>query len=98
MTGIAEISEQSRKLDVEGTITSVGDPRTVNLRAGGTANVADAVISDNTGEIKLSLWNDQIEQVRTGSKIRIENGYTTTFKGEKQLNIGKYGKLTIIEY
>jgi ssDNA-binding replication factor A large subunit len=28
-------------------------------------------------------------------RIRIENGYVTSFKGEVQLNVGKYGKLTV---
>jgi replication factor A1 len=31
-----------------------------------------------------------------GDKIKIENGYITSFKGELQLNIGKYGKLTVL--
>jgi len=25
----------------------------------------------------------------------VENGYVTSFKGEIQLNVGKYGKLTV---
>jgi ssDNA-binding replication factor A large subunit len=27
--------------------------------------------------------------------VKIENGYVTSFKGEIQLNIGKYGKLSV---
>jgi replication factor A1 len=71
----------------------VGEPRTVNLKAGGTNNVADAVISDESGSIKLSLWGDDINKIRPGDRVSVENGYINTFKGENSLAVGKFGKL-----
>lgn len=65
----------------------------MNLRAGGTAQVADATISDETGSIKLSLWDDQINMVKQGDRVSVENGYTQAFRGESSLNIGRYGNL-----
>ena len=59
-------------------------------------NVADAIVQDETGTIKLTLWNEQIDMVNLGDNIKIENGYVTSFKGEIQLNVGKYGKLTVL--
>jgi replication factor A1 len=55
----------------------------------------DAVVADETGSIKLTLWNEQIDQVNVGDNIKIENGYITSFKSELQLNVGKFGKLTV---
>ena len=43
----------------------------------------------------MSLWNEQIDTVKAGSRIKIENGYVTSFKGEIQLNVGRFGKLTV---
>lgn len=83
---------------VEGTIDSIGEPRTVNLKAGGQAQVADAVLKDETGQIKLTLWDAQIKMIKAGSKVSIENGYINSFKGENSLNVGKYGKLNVIEF
>jgi len=60
-----------------------------------TYTVADAVVGDESGKIKLTLWNEQIALVNVNDKIRIENGYVTSFKGEVQLNVGKYGKLAV---
>ena len=54
------------------------------------------MIQDETGTIKLTLWNEQIDMVNVGDNVKIENGYVTSFKGENQLNIGKYGKLTVL--
>jgi replication factor A1 len=83
-----------RNVSVTGKVDSVGEPRTVNLKAGGTNNVADAVISDESGSIKLSLWGDDINKIRPGDRVSVENGYINTFKGENSLAVGKFGKLS----
>jgi replication factor A1 len=96
MVGLKKINELKpgdREVNVKANIDSISEPRTVNLRQGGTAQVADAIISDETGNIKLSLWDDQIRIVKEGDMISIENGYTQTFRGENSLSIGRYGKL-----
>jgi replication factor A1 len=90
---IGELRAGIRNVNVTGRVESISEPRTVNLRTGGTAQVADAFLSDDTGRIKLSLWDDQIEMVSEGDEISIENGYTQAFRGENSLNIGRYGKL-----
>lgn len=95
---ISELKSGMRSVNVEASVVSVSEPRTVNKRDGGTAKVADVIIEDDSGKIKLSLWEDQIAMVKAGSKISIENGYTSSFKGENQLNVGKYGKLNVVEY
>jgi replication factor A1 len=99
MTSINQLRSGMTKLDtVEGTIESISEPRTVNLKAGGQAQVADAIIKDDTGQIKLTLWDAQIKMVKAGSKVTVENGYINSFKGENSLNVGKYGKLNVIEF
>ena len=99
MTNIGQLNKPQNRLEpVEGAIDSISEPRTVNLKTGGQAQVADAILKDETGQIKLTLWDAQIKMVKSGSKVRIENGYITNFKGENSLNVGKYGKLTVIEF
>ena len=88
---IGELKSGMRNVSVTGKVDSVGEPRTVNLKAGGTNTVADARISDETGSIKLSLWGDDINKIQPGDTVSIENGYINTFKGEDSINIGKFG-------
>lgn len=90
---ISELKPGMRNVSVTGKIDTVGEPRTVNLRSGGTNNVADATISDESGSIKLSLWGEDINKVQPGDKVSIENGYINTFKGENSLSVGKFGKI-----
>src|SRR3989344_4818348 len=78
-------------INIEGTVERKGEPRTVNMKSGGTIQVCDAFLIDETGgEIKLTLWGDEVEQVKDGAKVKIENGYTTSFKGEVSLTKGKF--------
>ncbi|HEY4700076.1 MAG TPA: DNA-binding protein [Nitrososphaerales archaeon] len=94
---ISTLRDGMRKVDVEGEVTEISDSRDVNLRTGGQAKVADAVITDDSGSIKLSLWDDQIDQVSVGLKIKIENGYTNSFRGEVKLNVGRFGSLSEVK-
>jgi replication factor A1 len=85
-----------KRVDVKAKVVSKGDTREVNSRyKDETYKVADAVVADETGSIKLTLWNEQIDQVNVNDTIKVENGYVTSFKGEIQLNAGKFGKLTV---
>jgi replication factor A1 len=86
-----------RRVDAEGEIVEMSEPRTVNLRTGGEARVADAQLKDDSGQIKLSLWDDQIDMVKQGTKVMVTNGYTNSFRGELRLNVGRYGKLEVLE-
>jgi replication factor A1 len=90
---ISELKAGMRNVSITGKIDSVGEPRTVNLKAGGTNTVADAIISDESGNIKLSLWGEEINNVQPGDRVSVENGYINTFRGENSLNVGKFGKL-----
>ena len=86
-----------RRVDVEAKVIQKSDTREVTSRYNNeTYRVADAVIKDDTGTIKLTLWNEQINQVNIDDTVKIENGYIRSFRGEIQLNAGRYGKLSVV--
>ena len=95
---IKEMREGMRKVDFVGKVVEISEPREVRSRYGDqTFRVADAMVTDETGTMKLTLWNEQIDQVHVNDTVRVENGYTSSFRGELQLNVGKYGQLTVQE-
>jgi replication factor A1 len=59
--------------------------------------VANASVGDETGMVKLCLWNEQIDAVATGDMIEVENARMSLFRGERQLRIGKNGKLNVLD-
>ena len=77
-------------------IVEVEEPREfTNFR--GTGRVANARAKDGSGEIKLTLWNEQADQVKVGDKVTIENGWVKDFRGELQVSTGRLGKITVAE-
>jgi replication factor A1 len=93
---IKDLRNGMKRVTVEASVVEKGEPREVRSRyKDETYTVADAVVADETGSIKLTLWNEQIDQVNVGNKVKIENGYVTSFKGEIQLNVGKFGTMTV---
>jgi replication factor A1 len=93
---IKDLRNGMKRVTVEANVVEKGETRQVRSRyKDETYTVADARVEDETGSIKLTLWNEQIEQVNVGNKVKIENGYVTSFKGEIQLNVGKFGTMTV---
>jgi ribosomal protein S18 acetylase RimI-like enzyme len=91
---ISELTPEMRGVKIEAKILEISEPREVRSRTTGEPlRVAEALIADETGTITLTLWNDQIRQVKIDDKIRINNGYVTSFRGQKQLNVGRYDPL-----
>jgi replication factor A1 len=96
---ISEAKKMRSGVNIEAEVTEKGEPRTVNLRSGGTIDVCDAVIANGEktedDQMKLTLWGDDIKAVNVGDKVVITNGYTNEFKGEVSLTKGKFGKMEI---
>ena len=87
---ISDLKEGMSHLVVEGRITSISPPKEVETRYGKT-KLAVARLKDETGEIRLNLFGEQIEKVKVGDEIIIENAYTLTYEGNLTLNIPKIG-------
>jgi replication factor A1 len=93
---INELRDGMKRIDVVAKVDEKAETREVTSKfKDQTLKVATALISDETGTIKLTLWNEQIDQVNVNDKVKIQNGYITSFRGEIQLNIGRYGTLTV---
>lgn len=82
-----------KSVSLKAEVVEVSDTSFVVTRFGNYASVANALISDETGKIKLCLWNEQIKSVAVGDTVQVENARISAFKGEKQLRVGKNGNL-----
>ena len=89
---ISELKTGQGNIELEGTIKEIGETRTFN-KFGKELLVANAIFQDDSGSIKLTLWNDDVKRFKDGDKIKVVNGYVNEFQGEKQLTSGKFGSL-----
>ena len=92
---INELTTGQGNVDVQGTIKEVGEPRTFN-RFGRELVVVNAVLEDDSGNIKLTLWNEDANKFKQGDVVKITNGYVNEFQGEAQLTAGKFGKMETV--
>ena len=58
--------------------------------------LAAACARDESGMVGLVLWGDQVDRVRTGDVIRIENGWCRMSLGQKVVSTGRSGNLSVI--
>ena len=96
MTKISELTARQGNVEVEGTISELGETRVFN-KFGKELKVANAILKDDSGSVKLTLWNDEIMRFKEGDVVKISNGYVNEFQGEKQLTAGKFGSIQKIE-
>lgn len=93
---IADLQPRQGKVDIVVEVVSMDEPREFN-KFGKVGRVCNATVKDESGQIKLTLWNDDIDKVKPGMKLHIENGYVNEWQGEMQLTTGKFGKLEPVE-
>jgi replication factor A1 len=93
---IKDLKAGMKKVNLKARVLEIPEPNRVYTRYGTEAYVTNALVGDETGTIRMNLWNEQINMVSEGDLIKIENGAVANFRGELQLRIGKYGKITII--
>jgi replication factor A1 len=75
-----------------------GEEREVTTRGSGERHrVMDAVVGDSTGIVTVPLWDDSIDNLEVDQTYNLKNGYTKLFRGNLQLNIGKYGEISEAE-
>ncbi|MEM0363000.1 MAG: single-stranded DNA-binding protein [Sulfolobaceae archaeon] len=59
----------------------------------GLRTISEAIVGDETGRVKLTLWGNHAGTIKEGQIIKIENAWTTAFKGQVQLNAGSKSKI-----
>ena len=96
MTNIDELQPRTGNVDLIAEVIEVSEPREFT-KFGRTGKVANAKIKDETGEVRLTLWNEQIDEVNTGDKIKITSGWANEWQGTIQVSTGRQGKIEVLE-
>ncbi|MBW3022033.1 hypothetical protein KY328_03865 [Candidatus Woesearchaeota archaeon] len=63
-----------------------------------TGKVMSMIVGDETGSVRLVLWNDQVEKADAlveGNVIKISNAYVRENNGRKEIHLGEKGVLEI---
>lgn len=93
---IKDLQPKQGNVDIVAEVVEKGDVREFQ-KFGKAGRVCNAKLKDDSGEIALTLWNDDIEKVSVGDRIHIKNGYVNEWQGEPQLTTGKFGTIEVLE-
>ncbi|MGD0159389.1 MAG: hypothetical protein ABSB89_03735 [Candidatus Bathyarchaeia archaeon] len=94
---IGNLKVGMKKVSLKAEVLEIPKSKIVYTRYGTTACISNALIRDETGSMKMSLWNQQIDTVHKGDVIDVKNGTVAWFSGEMQLRLGKTGSLSVIK-
>ncbi len=97
-TLIKDLRIGMKKINLEAQVTEVPKPQMVHTQFGNSALLTNAVIEDETGKIKLSLWDQQVNVITPGDSVEIKNATVAAFKGEPQLRLGKNATITVTQH
>jgi replication factor A1 len=87
---------------VDGQVVAIYPPKTFTRRDWTEGKVASILISDNSGTLRVVLWDDKVELVESGKikqkqTIKISHGYTREgLDGNPELHLGQRGRIKII--
>ena len=89
---VKDLKAKQGNVEIVLDVIDVGEARSFE-KFGKAGRVSTALAKDETGDVKVTLWNDDIEKVKAGDKIKIANGYVSEWQGEIQLTTGRFGKI-----
>jgi hypothetical protein len=94
---IQDLRHGMKKVNLDASVRKTSTPTHICTQYGNSATITNTLIADKTGSIILCLWNEQATSVRTGDTVQIRNATVSTFKGERQLHLGKSGTLSVMK-
>jgi replication factor A1 len=94
---IGDLREGMKKVNVFAEVQQTSEASKVHTQFRDNALVSNAWIGDETGKVMLCLWDQQVNAVSMGDHIEVRNAHVASFKGEKQLRLGKNGTITKME-
>ena len=96
-TNIVDLEEEMADVDVAGRVGQLYGIREFQ-KNGGTGKVASLSLVDDTGEIRLCLWNDKADIAATlkrGDIVVVESGYTRMGLNELEVHSGWRGRIIV---
>jgi len=93
---IKDLKPNAGNVDLVLEVVDKEEARTFE-KFGKSGSVCNVKVKDATGAVKMTLWNEDIEKVKVGDKIHIQNGWCSEFRDELQISSGKFGKIDVVE-
>jgi len=95
---IRDLQYGLKHVSLKARVTQKSEVRAVESRNGSPLAVCIATLSDGTGEIRLPLWNRQIDSIAKDDTVVIRDATVKNFRGEMQLSLPwKTGTISTVQ-
>ncbi|MCS7106885.1 MAG: single-stranded DNA-binding protein [Acidilobaceae archaeon] len=95
-TRVADLKGNMDNVNIRVRVIEAGDSKVIETK-NGPRTISEALVGDESGRIKLTLWGKVAGSIRPGDAIEIRGGWTTVFRGQVQLNVGQRGSINRID-
>lgn len=89
---IEDLRPKMSEVSLRAKVLETPEPRVVHTRLGPSL-VSNVLIGDETGTMRLVLWNRQIDTVSEGALIEIRNARVSRFRGELLLRVDRHSEI-----
>jgi len=97
---ISNLEPRMTSVDLLARIVQIGNIRNFETKSGRSGKVVTILLKDNTGKIRLNLWNDMVKRTSTIKRndlVSIENAYVRSWFDTLSLNLGSKGEIRVIQ-
>ncbi|MBI4814151.1 MAG: replication protein A, partial [Methanobacterium sp.] len=89
-----KIEDDGEEVDIIGRVVNLYEPNEFQRDDGTTGMVRTAEIADDSGMVRVSLWDNKAEhQMKEGDALKIENARTRLGDYQVDLSVGKTSRL-----
>ena len=83
----------SRVATIGTTVVSLEAAREITQCEGQKKKVRNGRLKEDTDEVGLALWGEEVELVAEGDRVRIVEGWVKDYQGRPQISLGRTGRL-----
>lgn len=95
-TRISDLRGNMDNVSVRVRVLEAGEAVVINTK-NGPRTISEAVVGDDSGRVRLTLWGKIAGSIKKGDALEIKGAWTSVFKGQVQLNVGVKGSIARID-
>lgn len=95
-TRILDIKPGMNNVNLRVRVLETYKPKTIQTRKG-PRTISEAIIGDESGRTKATLWGQKAGTLEAGRAYEIEGAFITGYRGQALVNIGRTSKITRID-
>jgi len=97
---VEDLSLGLSDVDLVGELLATDEVRTFDRDDGSTGKVSNLVVGDETGRVRVTLWDDmadRAEALSPGPTVEVVDGYVRERDGDLELHVGERGAVETVE-